>query len=239
MTSSTSSIEQQHQEFKRQISTQDTYPCFLLDQTFQQRVSNPSTNAVPSFLSSNVFSPLTKSPMPILNSNTSRLSTKPSSNQYRLFPTSPSNTTNTNRTTIATTTTTRQTNPIVDVPIEKTIVPLRTMTDLFPSFSYSDMKLSKKKSSSNLSFSSYQPSTTTNSSFGVSIFGFRDEDCNVLVQQFEDLGQIDKLERPLGSENGNFINIIYTNHVACQNALNRDGTIFNGLMLGVVPLNQK
>lgn len=241
MTSSTSSIEQQHQEFKRQISTHDTYPCFLLDQTFQQRVSNPSTNAVPSFLSSNVFSPLTKSPVSILNNNTSRLSTKPSTNQYRLFPTSPSNITNTNRTTITTTTTTniRQTNPIVDVPIEKTIVPLRTMTDLFPSFSYSDMKLSKKKSSSNLSFSPYQSPPTTNSSFGVSIFGFRDEDCNVLVQQFEDIGQIDKLERPLGCENGNFINIIYTNHVACQNALNRDGTIFNGHMLGVVPLNQK
>lgn len=232
MTSSTSSIEQQHQEFKRQISTHDTYPCFLLDQTFQQRASNPSTTTMPSFLSSHVFSPLAKSPMTTLTSNTSRVSTKPT-NQYRLFPTSPSNTTNTNRTTP----TTRSTNAIVDVPIEKTIVPLRTMTDLFPSFSYSDMKLSKKKSSSNLSLSPCQQ--TTNATFGVSIFGFREEDLDFLIQQFEDIGQIDKLERPSSCENGNFINIIYTNHVACQNALNRDGTIFNGHMLGVVPLNQK
>ncbi|CAF4610048.1 unnamed protein product, partial [Rotaria magnacalcarata] len=66
------------------------------------------------------------------------------SNQYRLFPSSPSNNLNTNRIN------TRSATQIVDVPIEKTIVPLRTMTDLFPSFSYSNMKTSNRKSSNHL-----------------------------------------------------------------------------------------
>src|SRR5215470_9569987 len=107
--SSSTSIEQQHQELKRQISTPDTYPCFLLDQTFQQRISSPASNVIPSFLSAQTFSPLGKSPMTTLTANTSRLSTK-QSNQYRLFPSSPSNNLNTNRTH------TRSTTQIVDVP---------------------------------------------------------------------------------------------------------------------------
>lgn len=228
--SSTTSIEQQHQEFKRQISVHDTYPCFLLDQTYQQRISNPSSNVIPSFLSTQTFSPLGKSPMPTLTTNTSRLSTK-QSNQYRLFPSSPSNNLTSTRPT------TRSTTQIVDVPIEKTIVPLKTMTDLFPSFSYTNMQISNKKKSSNYSINTNNL-TTINTS-GVSIFGFREEDFELIIQQFSDIGQIDGIERPLGCENGNFLNIIYTNHVSCQNALNRDGIIFNGYMIGVVPLINK
>ena len=227
MTSS-SSIEQQHQEFKRQISTHDTYPCFLLDQTFQQRISSPASNAMPSYLSAQVFSPLGRSPMPSSTTNASRLAAKPP-NQYRLFPSSPSNNAPTIRTS------TRSTTQIVDVPIEKTIVPLRTLTDLFPSFSYSNMATSNRKRSSN-----YSAHTTTSHSAntsGVSIFGFREEDFDSIQQQFQDIGQIDRIERPLGNENGNFLNIIYTNHVSCQNALSRDGIIFNGQMIGVVPIN--
>jgi hypothetical protein len=192
--SSSSSIEQQHQEFKRQMSAHDTYPCFLLDQTFQQRISSPTSNVMPSFLSGQAFSPFGKSPMP---TNSSRLSTK-QSNQYRLFPSSPSNNLNPNRTT------TRSTTQIVDVPIEKTIVPLRTMTDLFPSFSYTDMKITNQRSSNYSINSSNQISTNT---IGVSIFGFREEDLEFIIQQFEDIGQFEKIERPLGCENGNFLNI--------------------------------
>lgn len=225
--SSTTSIEQQHQEFKRQISTQDTYPCFLLDQTFQQRALSPTSNVAPSFLSSQAFSPLGKSPM---TTNASRLSSK-QSNQYRLFPSSPSNNLNTNRIT-----NTRSTTQIVDVPIEKTIVPLRTMIDLFPAFSYSNMKTSNKKSSNHSTNTTNQVSASTT---GVSIFGFREEDLELVIQQFEDIGQIEKIERPLGCENGNFLNIVYTNHVSFQNALNRDGIIINGFMIGVVPLINK
>ncbi|CAF2402479.1 unnamed protein product [Rotaria sp. Silwood2] len=227
--STSSSIEQQHQEFKRQISTQDTYPCFLLDQTFQQRILSPTSNVMPSFLSAQAFSPLGKSPIPTLATNTSRLSTK-QSNQYRLFPSSPSNSLNTNRIN------TRSATQIVDVPIEKTIVPLRTMADIFPLFSYTNMKISNKKSSNYLINTNNQISTSTTS---VSIFGFREEDLQLIIQQFEDIGQIEKIERPLGCENGNFLNIIYTNHVSCQNALNRDGIVFNGYMIGVVPLINK
>jgi hypothetical protein len=225
--SSTSSIEQQHQEFKRQISAHDTYPCFLLDQTYQQRISSPTSNVMPSFVSAQAFSPLGKSPITI---NTSRLPTK-QPNQYRLFPSSPSNNPNITRTN------TRSTTQIVDVPIEKTIVPLRTMTDLFPSFSYSNMKTSNNKISSNYSINTtnYNSTTTT----GVSIFGFREEDLDFIIHQFQDIGQIDRIERPLGCENGNFLNIIYTNHVSCQNALSRDGIIYNGHMIGVVPLITK
>jgi hypothetical protein len=228
--SSSTSIEQQHQEFKRQISTHDTYPCFLLDQTFQQRISSPTSNVIPSFLSAQTYSPLGKSPMTTLTANTSRLSTK-QSNQYRLFPSSPSNNL------ISTRTNTRSTTQIVDVPIEKTIVPLRTMTDLFPSFSYTNMKISNQKKSSNYSINTTNQMPTN--TIGVSIFGFREEDLEFLIQQFEDIGQIDQIDRPLGSENGNFLNIIYTNHVSCQNALNRDGILFNGYMIGVVPLINK
>jgi hypothetical protein len=228
--SSSTSIEQQHQEFKRQISTHDTYPCFLLDQTFQQRISSPTSNVMPSFLSAQAYSPLGKSPMTTLTTNPSRLSAK-QSNQYRLFPSSPSNNLNSNRTNI------RSTTQIVDVPIEKTIVPLRTMTDLFPSFSYSNMKISNNKKSSNYSINPINPISL--STIGVSIFGFREEDLDLIIQQFEDIGQIDKIERPLGCENGNFLNIIYTNHVSCQNALNRDGIFLNGYMIGVVPLITK
>lgn len=228
--SSTTSIEQQHQEFKRQISAHDTYPCFLLDQTFQQRISSPSSNATPSFLSAHAFSPLGKSPMTTLTINNSRLSTK-QSNQYRLFPSSPSNNFTSNRTT------TRSTTQIVDVPIEKTIVPLRTMTDLFPSFSYTDMKVSNKKKSANYSINTNNQISTNTT--GVSIFGFREGDLELIIQQFVDIGQIDRIERPLGCENGNFLNIIYTNHVSSQNALNRDGIVFNGYMIGVVPLINK
>ncbi|CAF1082474.1 unnamed protein product [Rotaria sordida] len=227
--STSTSIEQQHQEFKRQISTQDTYPCFLLDQTFQQRILSPTSNVMPSFLSTQTFSPLGKSPIPTLTTNTSRLSTK-QSNQYRLFPSSPLNSLNTNRTN------TRSTTQIVDVPIEKTIVPLRTMTDLFPSFSYTNMKISNKKSSNFLINTTNQISTSTT---GVSIFGFRNEDLELIIQQFQDIGQIEEIQRPLGCENGNFLNIIYTNHVSYQNALNRNGIIFNGYMIGVVPLINK
>ncbi|CAF4716427.1 unnamed protein product, partial [Rotaria socialis] len=43
--SSSTSIEQQHQEFKRQISTHDAYPCFLLDQTFQKFQGKKSKQA--------------------------------------------------------------------------------------------------------------------------------------------------------------------------------------------------
>jgi len=227
---SSTSIEQQHQEFKRQISAHDTYPCYLLDQTFQQRISSPSSNVIPSFSSAQTFSPLGKSPMTTLTTNTNRLLTK-QSNQYRLFPSSPSNNLNSNRTNI------RSTTHIADVPIEKTIVPLRTMTDLFPSFSYTNMEISNNKKSSNSSINSInQISPNT---IGVSIFGFREEDLEYLIQQFEDIGQIDKIQRPLGCENGNFLNIIYTNHVSCQNALSRDGIILNGYMIGVVPLINK
>lgn len=228
MTSSTS-IEQQHQEFKRQISTHDTHPCFLLDQTFQQRVLNPAPNTMPSFLSAQAFSPLAKSPMPTLPTNTSRLSNKPS-NQYRLYPSSPSTNLNTNRIN------TRSTTQIVDVPIEKTIVPLRTLTDIFPSFSYTNMKIPNKtllKSSININ----HPVST--SATGVSIFGFREEDLPIIIQQFEDIGQIEKIERPLDCEHGNFINIIYNNHVSYQNALNRNGLMINGYMIGVIPLTNK
>ncbi|UJR15640.1 hypothetical protein I4U23_002577 [Adineta vaga] len=227
--SSSTSIEQQHQEFKRQISTHDTYPCFLLDQTFQQRISTPSSNVMPSFLSAQAFSPLAKSPMTTLTTNTSRLSAK-QSNQYRLFPASPSNNITSTRPT------TRSTAQIVDVPIEKTIVPLRTMTDVFPAFSYTNMKTTKKKS---LNYSINTTNQGSTSSTGVSVFGFREDDIELIVQQFQDIGQIDKIERPLGCENGNFLNIIYTNHVSCQNALNRDGISFNGYMIGVVPLINK
>jgi len=227
--SSSTSIEQQHQEFKRQISTHDTYPCFLLDQTFQQRISSPTSNVMPSFLSAQTFSPLGKSPMPTLTTNTGRLSTK-QSNQYRVFPSSPSNTLTSQRTN------TRSATQIVDVPIEKTIVPLRTMTDLFPSFSYTNMRISNKKSL-NSSINTNNPISTNTT--GVSIFGFREEDLELILQQFQDIGQIEKLERPLGCENGNFLNIIYSNHVSSQNALNRDGISFNGHMIGVVPLINK
>ncbi|CAF0994777.1 unnamed protein product [Adineta steineri] len=228
--SSSTSIEQQHQEFKRQISAHDTYPCFLLDQTFQQRISsNPTSNVMPSFLSSQAFSPLAKSPMTTLTTSNNRLSNK-QSNQYRLFPSSPSNNLTSTRSN------TRSTTQIVDVPIEKTIVPLRTMTDLFPAFSYTNMKISNKQS---LNY----PMNTTNhivpNTTGVSIFGFREEDLDMIIQQFDDIGQIEKVERPLGCENGNFLNIIYTNNVSCQNALNRDGISFNGYMIGVVPLINK
>jgi hypothetical protein len=185
---------------------------------------------MPSFLSAQAFSPLGKSPMPTLTTNASRLSTK-QSNQYRLFPSSPSNNLNSNRTNI------RSTTQIVDVPIEKTIVPLRTMTDLFPSYSYSNMKILNNKKSSNYSINSINPISLN--TIGVSIFGFREEDLEFIIRQFEDIGQIDKIERPLGCENGNFLNIIYTNHVSCQNALSRDGIIFNGYMIGVVPLITK
>jgi len=229
--SSSTSIEQQHQEFKRQISAHDTYPCFLLDQTFQQRISSPTSNVIPSYLSTQTFSPLGKSPMTTLTTNTSRLSTKQQSNQYRLFPSSPSNNLNLNRTNI------RSTTQIVDVPIEKTIVPLRTMRDLFPSFSYTNMKISNNKKSSNYSINTTNRISTN--TIGVSIFGFREEDLEFLIQQFQDIGQIDKIERPLGCENGNFLNIFYTNHVSCQNALSRDGIILNGYMIGVVPLINK
>ncbi|CAF2106082.1 unnamed protein product [Rotaria magnacalcarata] len=227
--SSSTSIEQQHQEFKRQISTHDTYPCFLLDQTFQQRLLSSSSNAMPSYLSAQPFSPLAKSPITTLPTNTSRLSAK-QSNQYRLFPSSPSNNLNTNRIN------TRSATQIVDVPIEKTIVPLRTMTDLFPSFSYSNMKTSNRKSSNHLIDTTRSVSARTT---GVSIFGFREEDLEFIVQQFQDIGQVEKIERPLGCEKGNFLNITYTNHVSYQNALNRDGRILNGYMIGVVPLINK
>ena len=222
------SIEQQHQEFKRQISAHDTYPCYLLDQSYQQRISSPASNVMPSFLSAQAFSPLGKSPLSTLTGNTSRQTTK-QPNQYRLFPSSPSN-----NVTTTTRTNTRSATQIVDVPIEKTIVPLRTMTDLFPAFSYSNMKASNKKKSFNSSINSTNQISTNPT--GVSIFGFREEDLDFIIQQFQDIGQIDQIERPLGCENGNFLNIIYTNHVSCQNALNRDGIIFNGHMIGVVPL---
>jgi hypothetical protein len=230
--SSSTSIEQQHQEFKRQISTHDTYPCFLLDQTFQQRISSPNSTVMPSFVSAQAYTPLAKSPIGTLTTNTSRLSNK-QTNQYRLFPSSPSNNFNSNRTTNLNT---RSTTQIVDVSIEKTIVPLRTMTDLFPSFSYTNMKISNKKRLNYSPNSTNQISTVT---AGVSIFGFREDDLELIVQQFEDIGQIEKLERPMGCENGNFLNIIYSNHVSSQNALNRDGTFFNGYMIGVVPLVNK
>jgi len=110
------------------------------------------------------------------------------------------------------------------------------MTDLFPSFSYTNMKISNKKSSNYSINTTNQISANT---IGVSIFGFREEDLEFIIQQFEDIGQIEKIERPLGCENGNFLNIIYTNHVSCQNALNRDGIVFNGHMIGVVPLISK
>ncbi|CAF0814557.1 unnamed protein product [Adineta ricciae] len=224
--SSSSSIEQQHQEFKRQMSAHDTYPCFLLDQTFQQRISTPSSNAMPSFLSAQAFSPLAKSPMPTLATNASRLSAK-QSNQSRLFAASPSSNLTSNRPT------TRSTTQIVDVPTEKTIVPLRTMTDVFPAFSYTDMKTTKKKS---LNYSMNSANQKPSGATGVSVFGFREEDIELIIQQFHDIGQIDKIERPLGCESGNFLNITYTSHVSCQNALNRDGVNFNGYMIGVVPL---
>ena len=226
--SSASSIEQQHQEFKRQISAHDTYPCFLLDQTYQQRISSPASNVMPSYLSAQAFSPLGRSPMP---TNTTRLPIK-QPNQYRLFPSSPSNNPNVTRTNTRSTTT-----QIVDVPIEKTIVPLRTMTDLFPAFSYSNMKTSNNRKSLNSSIST--AITNSTNSTGVSIFGFREEDIDFIIQQFQDIGQIDEIERPLGCESGNFLNIIYTNHVSCQNALSRDGIIYNGHMIGVVPLITK
>ena len=223
---SSTSIEQQHQEFKRQISGHDTYPCFLLDQTFRQRMSSPTSNTMPSYLSAETFSPLAKSPIAV---NNSRPSTK-QSNQSRLFSSSPSNPINRTRTNI------RSTTQIVDVPIEKTIVPLKTMADLFPSFSYTNMSMSNKK------LSNYFPSTdhqTLTSTTAISVFGFREEDLEFILQQFKDIGSIEKIERPLGCENGNFINIIYANHVSYQNALNRNGIIFNGRMIGVVPLITK
>ena len=221
---SASSIEQQHQEFKRQISTHDTYPCFLLDQTYQQRFSSPASNPMPSYLSSQAFSPLARSPLPSSTTNISRLTTKPP-NQYRLFPSSPSN-----NVTTTVRTNTRSNTQIFDVPIEKTIVPLRTMTDLFPSFSYSDMKTSSTQKSSNYSMSTIN--SHVNNTSGVSIFGFREEDLDSIIHQFQDIGQITRIEQPLG----NFLNVIYANHVSCQNALSRDGMVFNGQMIGVVPL---
>ncbi|CAF5152452.1 unnamed protein product [Rotaria magnacalcarata] len=110
------------------------------------------------------------------------------------------------------------------------------MTDLFPSFSYSNMKTSNRKSSNHLIDTTRSVSASTT---GVSIFGFREEDLEFIVQQFQDIGQVEKIERPLGCEKGNFLNITYTNHVSYQNALNRDGRILNGYMIGVVPLINK
>ncbi len=99
------------------------------------------------------------------------------------------------------------------------------------------MKISNNKKSSKYSINPINQ--ISSSTIGVSIFGFREEDLEYLIQQFEDIGQIDKIQRPLGCENGNFLNIIYTNHVSCQNALSRDGIILNGYMIGVVPLINK
>lgn len=232
---SSTTIEQQHQEFKRQISAQDTYPCFLLDQTFQQRIGSPSSNAMPSFLSAQALSPLAKSPMPpnTGSSNPTRLSGK-QSNPSRLFPISPSNTT-----TAATRShplNTRSTTPIADAPIEKTIVPLRTLTEVFPSFTYSNMRSKNEKVPLPARKTAHPQTTVLNS---VSIFGFREEDLEYLLQQFQDIGQIDHVERPMGCEHGNFINVTYSNNVSYQNALNRDGMIFNGSMIGVIPLISK
>ena len=227
--SSSTSIEQQHQEFKRQMSAHETYPCFLLDQTFQQRLASPSSNAMPSFLSAQALTPLSKSPLTsTLATNQSRLSAKPS-NQYRLFPSSPSNNLNTNRTSSSNP---RSTTQIVDVAIEKTIVPLRTMADLFPSFSYTSVRVPHKRS---LPSSHHVNSPLSSTTTGVSIFGFREEDLEILLQQFQDIGPIEHIERPMGCNHGNFLNIIYSNNVSSQNALNRDGMVFNGYMIGVVP----
>ena len=227
--SSSTSIEQQHQEFKRQMSAHDTYPCFLLDQTFQQRLASPNSTPMPSFLSAQALTPLAKSP---LAANQSRLSAKPS-NQYRLFPSSPSNNSNANRTG---TSNPRSTTQIVDVPIERTIVPLRTMADLFPSFSYTNMRVPHKRSPP----SSHRTNSPLSSSTGaVSIFGFREEDLEILLQQFQDIGPIEHIERPMGCAHGNFLNVTYSNNVSSQNALNRDGMLFNGYMIGVVPLLNK
>jgi hypothetical protein len=99
------------------------------------------------------------------------------------------------------------------------------------------MKPSNKEKSSNYSMNTTNYNSTNIT--GVSIFGFREEDLDFIIQQFQDIGQIDRIERPLGCENGNFLNIIYTNHVSCQNALTRDGIIFSGHMIGVVPLITK
>lgn len=235
---SSTSIEQQHQEFKRQMSAHDTYPCFLLDQTLQQRISSPSSTIMPSFLSAQAMSPLAKSPMPINTTTTTTSQTRTSikqSNPYRLFPTSPSNTS----TTTATRNNplnTRSTTPIADAPIEKTIVPLRTLTDLFPSFSYSQMKSKREKVFLSTPTPIHPLTTTPNT---ISIFGFREEDLEYLLQQFQDIGTIDNVERPIGCEKGNFLNITYSNNVSYQNALNRDGMLFNGYMIGVVPLISK
>lgn len=113
------------------------------------------------------------------------------------------------------------------------------MTDLFPSFSYTSMTSSKKKSTHYPAASTTVNPGSNGTTTGVSVFGFREEDIELIVQQFVDIGQVDKIERPSGCENGNFLNITYTNHVSCQNALNRDGISFNGYMIGVVPLIHK
>ena len=73
----------------------------------------------------------------------------------------------------------------------------------------------------------------------VSIFGFREEDLEFLLHQFQDIGPIDHAERPIGCEQGNFLNVTYSNNVSYQNALNRDGMTVNGYMIGVVPLVSK
>ena len=231
--SSSTSIEQQHQEFKRQMSAHDTYPCFLLDQTFQQRMPSPNATPMPSFLTAPTFSPFARSPMTsTLSANQSRLAAKQST-QYRLFPSSPSTnpSSNMNRTNPSSA---RSTAQIIDVPIEKTIVPLRTMTDLFPSFSYANMQISNKK----IIDVSYNPQMSS-SSLGVSVFGFREQDIELVVQQFQEIGPMESVERPMGCEHGNFLTIVYSSHVSCQNALNRDGNILNGYMIGVVPLIRK
>lgn len=230
---SSSSIEQQHQEFKRQISAHETFPCFLLDQTFQQRFSSPSTNTVPSFLSAQTLSPMARTPMTNnVTTTQGRLSAK-SSNQYRLFPSSPSNISNPTRTNPSNQ---RSSGQLVDVPIEKTIVPLRTLPDVFPSYSYTMMKTKRNQSR----FEPLRvPEKNSTSNLTVSIFGFRDEDFETMIRQFQDIGPVQHIERPVGCENGNFIHITYTNNVSCQNALNRDGMICNGHMIGVVPFHGK
>lgn len=99
----------------------------------------------------------------------------------------------------------RSTAQIIDVPIEKTIVPLRTMTDLFPSFSYANMQISNKK----IIDVSYNPQMSS-SSLGVSVFGFREQDIELVVQQFQEIGPMESVERPMGCEHGNFLTIVYS-----------------------------
>lgn len=215
---STNSIEQQHQELKRQISAHDTYPCFLLDQSFQQKYSSPMN----SFVSAQSFSASSRTP-------TNRTSNK-TNQQYRLFPSSPSN--NLNSTRVVSTTQQRSTVQLVDVPIEKTIVPLRTMTDLFPSFSYTTMKIKSKTYSNSKNLTKTNPSINNN--LTVSIFAFRDEDFEMIRRIFQEIGPTDSLRRGSPSTNENILHVTYRTNVSCQNALSRDGMIVNGHMIGVV-----